>query len=95
MGEAPISTDYLCWCVAGVVERDEHFWDDFAQTPVLSVWEDGRVESGLDRTLFVVVRRTRIDGDIEERVGRRFVVFDNTSSSAFGINAEIDLAALS
>jgi len=77
------------------VEGDEHSWDDFAQKPLLSAGEDGGVESGLDRTLFVVVRRIRVDGDIEKRVDRRFVVFDGASSSAFGVNAEADLAALS
>jgi len=77
------------------VEGDEHSWDDFAQKPLLSAGEDGGVESGLDRTLLVVVRRIRVDGDIEKGVDRRFVVFDGASSSAFGINAEADLAALS
>ena len=75
--------------MVGLVERDEHPWDDFAQAPVLSAREDG-VESGLDRTLVVIERRTR---DIEERVSWGFVVFDG--ASAFCINAEVDLAALS
>ena len=95
MGEASIAADDLCWCMARIVKRDEHSWDDLAQTPVLSVWEEGGVESGLDRTLLVMVRGIRIDGDIDERVCWRFVVLNNASSSAFGINAEVDLAALS
>jgi hypothetical protein len=81
--------------VTGLVEGDEHSWDDFAQKPVLSAGEDGGIESGLDRTLLVMVGRIRIDGDIEKRVDWRFVVFDGASSSAFGVNAEVDLAALS
>jgi hypothetical protein len=95
VGEASIGVDHLWWCVAGLVERDEHPWDNFAQTPVLSVGEDGGIKPGLGRSLFVMVRGTRIDGDIENGVGWRFVVFDGASSSAFGINAEVDLAALS
>ena len=81
--------------MAGLVEGDEHSWDDFAQKPVLSTGEDGRVESGLDRTLFVMVRRIRIDGDIEKRVGWGFIVFDGASPPALSVNAEADLAALS
>ena len=81
--------------MVGLVEGDEHSWDYFAQKPVLSAGEDGGVESGLDRTLFVMVRRIGIDGDIEKRVNWRFVVFDGASSSAFGVDAEVDLAALS
>jgi len=77
------------------VERDEHPWDDLAQTSVLSVGEDGGVESGLDRTLLTVVGRIGIDGDIKERVGWRFIVFDGAPPPAFGINAKVDLAALS
>jgi hypothetical protein len=87
--------DYLCRCVAGLVERDEHAWDDFAQTPALSVGEDGRVESGHSRTLVVMVKRIRVDGNVEKRVGWRFVVFDGASSSAFRVNTEVDLAAFS
>ena len=82
--------------MAGFVKRDKHPRDDFAQAPVLSVWKDGGVESGLDWTLIVVmVRRIGIDGDIEEKVGGGFVVFDDPSSLAVGINTEVDLAALS
>jgi hypothetical protein len=81
--------------VTGLVERDEYSWDNFAQAPVLSVGEDGGIESGLDRTLFVMVRGTRIHGDIESGVGWRFIVFDSASFAAFGIDAEVDLAALS
>lgn len=77
------------------MEGDEHSWDDFAQKPVLSAGEGGGVEPGLYRTLIVVVRRIGVDGDIDERVDRGFVVFDGASSSAFGVNAEADLAALS
>ena len=95
MSEASIGADHLCWCVAGFVERDKHSWDYFAQAPVLSVGEDGGIESGLDRTLFVMVRGTRIDRDIEIGVSWRFIVFDCASLSAFGIDAEVDLAALS
>ena len=95
MSEASVGADYLCGCVAGLVEGDEHSWDDFAQKPVLSAGEDGGVESGLDRTVLVVVRRIGIDGDIKERVGWRLIVFDDASPSAFGVNAEVDLAALS
>ena len=43
----------------------------------------------------MVVRRIGVDRDVDERVDRRFVVFDGASSSAFGVNAEADLAALS
>lgn len=82
--------------MARFVERDEHAWDDFAQAPVLPVGEDGGVESGFDRTLPVMVMRIRINGDIESRVGWGFVMVDGASwSAAFGINAEVDLAALS
>ena len=88
MGEAPIGADYLCRCVVGLMESDEHPWDDFAQAPVLSAREGGGVEP------LVVLRRIGIDGDIEERVGWGFVVI-NGALSALGINAEIDLAALS
>ena len=95
VGEAPISADYLCRCVVGIVERDEHPRDDFAQTPVPSVGEDGGVESGLDRALVVMVGRIGVDGDIEEKVSRRFVVLYAPSSVAVGINAEVDLATLS
>jgi len=77
------------------VIRDEHPWDDLAQTPVLSIGEDGGVESGLDRTLLAMVGRTGINGDIEKRVVWWFIVFDGASSSAFGINAKVDLAAFS
>ena len=79
--------------MTGVVEGDEHPWDDFAQAPVPSVGEDGRVESRLDRAL--LMRRIGIDGDVEERVDWRLIVFDGAPSSGFGINAEVDLAALS
>lgn len=95
MGEASIGADHLCWCVTRLVERDKHSWDNLAQAPVLSVGKDGGIESGLDRTLLVMVRGTRIDGDIEIGMGWRFIVFDGASSSAFGIDAEVDLAALS
>lgn len=78
-----------------LVERDEHSRNDLAQTPVHSVGEDGGVESGLGRTLLAVVGRIGINGDIEERVGWRFIVFDDASSSAFSINTEVDLTALS
>ena len=77
------------------MEGDEHPWDDFTQKSVLSARESGGVESGLYRTLLVVVRRIRVYGDIDKRVDWRFVVFDGASSSAFGVNAEADLAALS
>lgn len=95
MGEASIGADHLCRCVAGLVEGDEHSRDNFAQAPVLSVGEDGGIESGPDRALVVMVRGTRIDGNIESGVGWRFIVFDGASLVAFGINAEVDLAALS
>ena len=95
MGEASVSADYLCRVVVGLVEGDEHSWDDFAQKPLLSAGEGGGVESGFYRTLLVVMRRIRVDGDIDERVDWRFIVFDGASSSAFGVNAEADLAALS
>ena len=42
-----------------------------------------------------MVRRIGIDGDVEKKVGWRFVVFDATSSLAVGVNTEVDLAALS
>jgi hypothetical protein len=94
VGEAPITADNLCRSVTGLVERDEDARDDFAQAPVLSIWEDGGVESGLDRALVVIVGGIGIDGDIKETVGRGLVVFDG-ALSALGINAEVDLAALS
>jgi len=81
--------------VVGIVEGDEHPRDDLAQAPALSIGEDGGVKSGLDRALVVMVRRIGIDGDVEKKVGWRFVVFDGTSLLAVGINAEVDFAALS
>jgi len=81
--------------VAGLVKRDEHAWDDFAQAPVLSVWEDRGVEPRPDRARIVMERGIGIDRDIEERVGWWFVVFNGAASSAFGVNAEVDLASLS
>ena len=42
-----------------------------------------------------MVRRTGVGGDIEEGVGWGFVVFNATSSSASGVNTEVDLAAFS
>jgi len=78
------------------MKRNEHAWDDFAQAPILPVGEDGGVESGYDRTLLVMAMRVRISGDIENRVRRGFVAVDGASSyAAFGIDAEVDLAALS
>jgi len=75
------------------VERDEHVRNDFTQASVLSTREGRAVESGLDRVL--LLKRIGIAGNIDERVDRWLVVFNGASSSAFGVNAEIDLAAFS
>lgn len=77
----------------GFVERDEHARDDLAQASVLSAGKGGGIEIGSDRCLFV--RRIGIDGNIEKRVSRGFVVLNGASQFAFGVNAEIDFASLS
>ena len=49
--------------MTGLVERDKHVGDDFAQAPVLSAGED-RVDSSARRTLIGMVEMVRVDGDI-------------------------------
>lgn len=93
VGKASVGTNYLRRCVVDSVESDEHTRDDFAQVSVPRIREGGGVESGVDRAL--LLGGIGIDGDIDERVSRRFVVFNGPSSFAFSVDAEADLAALS
>lgn len=75
------------------VERDEEARDDLAQAPVLPIGEGGRVQSGFDRA--PLLRRIRIDRNIDAGVGWRLAVFYVASPSAICVDAEADLAALS
>ena len=93
VSEAPISANYLCRCVIRLVKRDEYAWDEFSQAPFLSAGKDGGVESGFDSTL--LLRKIGIERNVEENVGGWFLVVDCASSSAFSVDAKVDLAAFS